>query len=160
MLSDTIATTSRPSVKGSGMCRASGAPCQGLGLELPLQQMLEENPDLHEEALRQRVFGQHRSTWRKNWRAGVMRQFERRHAETDVTGVSIWRRWTTVRASICVLAEELTGIQARSLQSVQQSAGNRQARGDAGHHAGQVRTEATSRRSTAGRGRMQYQRTS
>ncbi len=82
VLSDTIATYIPPeSVEEQwdvpGLERALS---KDFGLELPLQQMLEENPDLHEETLRQRVFEAAAQVYvAKEQLAGdeVMRQFER-----------------------------------------------------------------------------------
>ena len=51
-----------------------------IGIELPLQKMLEDNPDLHEETLRERIFETAEATYQaKEKLAGndVMRQFER-----------------------------------------------------------------------------------
>lgn len=51
-----------------------------IGLELPLQKMLEENPDLHEETLRERVFDAAAEAYAAKEQlasADVMRQFER-----------------------------------------------------------------------------------
>ncbi len=51
-----------------------------LGLELPLQKMLEENPDLHEETLRERVIETANNAYAEKEQqasAGVMRLFER-----------------------------------------------------------------------------------
>ena len=50
------------------------------GLDLPLQKMLEDNPDLHEETLRERIFEaaeKSYSTKEELASAGTMRQFER-----------------------------------------------------------------------------------
>ncbi|MGZ8261982.1 MAG: preprotein translocase subunit SecA [Methylotenera sp.] len=50
------------------------------GLELPLQKMLEDNPDLHEETLRERIFEAADSAYRakeEQASADIMRQFER-----------------------------------------------------------------------------------
>ncbi len=50
------------------------------GLDLPLQKMLEDNPDLHEETLRERIFEAGEAAYAaKEQQAGegVMRQFER-----------------------------------------------------------------------------------
>lgn len=51
-----------------------------IGIDLPLQQMLEDNPDLHEETLRERIFKAAEEAYQaKEQFAGndVMRQFER-----------------------------------------------------------------------------------
>ncbi|HZV97560.1 MAG TPA: preprotein translocase subunit SecA [Methylophilaceae bacterium] len=51
-----------------------------VGLSLPLQKMLEENPDLHEETLRERIFDAAEQTYaekEKQASGEVMRQFER-----------------------------------------------------------------------------------
>jgi preprotein translocase subunit SecA len=51
-----------------------------LGLEIPLQQMLEDNPDLHEETLREHIFAEANSAYtakEEQASADIMRQFER-----------------------------------------------------------------------------------
>lgn len=50
------------------------------GLEIPLQKMLEENPDLHEETLRERILEAANATYQAKEAlasAGILRQFER-----------------------------------------------------------------------------------
>src|SRR5690606_11164886 len=82
VLSETIATHIPPeSVEEQWDVPAlERALSSDVGLDLPLQKMLEDNPDLHEETLRERVFDAAAEAYAAKEElasADVMRQFER-----------------------------------------------------------------------------------